>query len=853
MLHGFDAKVGIVAGSWGSGARRSIPGLIAVGLLAAPLAWNAASAQTIELSAVTAGTSPGFAMSGEASGDAAGKSVAAAGDVNGDGLGDLIVSAKYHDGAGTDRGRCYVVFGKTAPAVFDLSVLASGTSTLGFVLNGENDADQAGHSVAGAGDVNGDGLADVIIGAWRADPPAGTGAGRSYVVFGRTATTPINLSDVTAGTAAIGFVINGQTTNDYSGYSVGAAGDVNGDGRGDLIVGAPFRNAPAGTDSGAAYVVFGKSGPGAVQLSSVANPATATGFVINGQALGDNFGMAVDSAGDVNGDGLSDVIIGAPSGDPPGGANAGRSYVVFGKTSSAAINASTVANGSSGLGFAINGENPSDISGRAVAGAGDVNGDGLADVIVGAREADPGGQNSAGRSYVVFGKTSSTNVALSDVSTIPGIGGFAMDGQLSYDRSGASVSSAGDVNGDGRADVLVGAPGSDPDGKPSAGRGYVVFGKTSTTRISLSALNSGTSSLGFPVNGDLASDYAGTTVSAGGDVNGDGLADLIVGAPNAGPGGMTQAGLAYVVFSPYGFAPLAPPTSADYDAFIPSGNADRQGVGTNRIGDDATVFPDSRLWLDFAAGSGTGVGNSSFVTTSLTRNDAGLGGGLVLADVADVRWVVQSTRTSFTNCRVTVRYTDAEIAGLGEGALELYSSGSLAGPFTLTTSFTRDTARNELSGIVTTFPRVFVIVQPESSKPVATITRLLANPTANQLPTWSVGFSQPVGTSFSLADLTPTGSLAGSTLPFSLTGADPNFVVRLATMTETANGTMGFDIPAGAVTSTAGVLGLAATAPAYTVNEVGAGFNGDVNKDSVVNVADVTLLADHIVNGTPLP
>jgi hypothetical protein len=151
------------------------------------------------------------------------------------------------------------------------------------------------------------------------------------VVFGKATTGAVDLSAIANGVG--GFVINGQSADDYSGYSVSAAGDVNGDGLADLIVGAPEAFPAAGRDAGRSYVVFGKATTGAVDLSAIAGGTG--GFVINGQCARDESGFSVSAAGDVNGDGLADLIVGAYYSDPAAGNNAGRSYVIFGATGGA--------------------------------------------------------------------------------------------------------------------------------------------------------------------------------------------------------------------------------------------------------------------------------------------------------------------------------------------------------------------------------------------------------------------------------------------------------------------------------------------------------------------------------------
>ena len=494
--------------------------------------------------------------------------------------------------------------------------LANLNGTNGFAINGIDERDNLGTSVSAAGDINGDGIDDIIIGAPNASPNGILRAGQSYVIFGGANVSSDGTFNLSSLNGTNGFTLNGIAPNDNLGFSVSAAGDINGDGFDDIIIGAPNAS-PNGIlnagqsyiDSGnlnvgQSYVVFG--GPtvgegGTINLSSLNG---TNGFTLNGIAFNDKSGFSVSAAGDINGDGFDDIIIGAPNASP-GILNAGQSYVVFGGPTvgkDGTINLSSL-DGTNG--FALNGINFYDYSGTSVSAAGDINGDGFDDIIIGAPSSDtfsfyPSDDliNRTGQSYVVFGGATVGKGGTINLSSLDGTNGFTLNGIAGLDLSGTTVSKAGDINSDGFDDLIIGAPYANPKLITDAGQSYVVFGSAtvgsggtinlssldSTNGFTLDGIASGdlsgrsvsdagdingdgiddlilgartasyvvfggaTVGSGGTINGIAFDGFSGSSVSAAGDINGDGIDDIIIGAPNAYPNGILLAGQSYVIY-----------------------------------------------------------------------------------------------------------------------------------------------------------------------------------------------------------------------------------------------------------------------------------------------------------------
>jgi hypothetical protein len=415
-------------------------------------------------------------ITGESAGNDFGWRAAPAGDVNGDGVEDLIVGAPSYDGIAGFAGRAYLFYG---PFTGDINAADANA-----IISAEAFGDNLGFSVASAGDLDNDGFDDIIVGA-RSNDTRGIQSGRVYLFYGPLSGS---LADTDADS-----IISGAAFDEV-GRSVAGVGDLNGDGFDDILIGTDIAG---GSFQGQVFLFNGPL--------SGERPAASADAVISGSFPNESFGASVASAGDMNGDGIPDLIVGAPR-FPLNGNDTGRAYIFYGP-----VAGSLIATDADAIIF---GENLNDGFGGSVDKAGDINGDGVDDVIVGA---DQLFNEGTGKAYVFYGPLGG-DIQAADANAI-------IIGEAAQDLFGTSVAGVGDFNGDGFDDVVAGAWDNGGGGFRS-GRTYTFFGPLAGTVAAADA--------DFIVTG-VASDQLGLSVSAR-DLDGDGAGDLIIGAPQFADG-----------------------------------------------------------------------------------------------------------------------------------------------------------------------------------------------------------------------------------------------------------------------------------------------------------------------------
>lgn len=424
-----------------------------------------------------------------------GYALAGAGDVNDDGFDDFIIGTFHNAVMGADAGAVYLFFGQSKlPWGSNASVDSADAR-----LMGQQAYDAAGYSIACNGDLNGDGIDDMIIGAPAGNDKAPWMAGRVYIVFGKKNANWGFYGKLFESCDAI---YEGENNQDLAGLSVAYVGDVNGDGYDDFLVGAPFRDEFA-DDAGKVYFILGHPMPW-VKMDELAQ-ADASFYYANDNA---ETGYSVAGIGDINNDGTPDFAIGA--------FGRSRVFIIYGKRSIDwgknfdLDNADLILYGTSRIVY--------EGVGWRVAGGGDLNGDGISDVLISAIEQNDGGFH-AGKVYVLFGRTGGwfyQEVVLNNESDASYIG------ELPDDQAGWGLAMAGDVDDDGYDDFLIGTY-KDYNG-PVDGKAYLIKGKPTGWQRNVALAS-------IPDYCERAAEGVGYTCCSAGDIDNDGISDYLIAAP----------------------------------------------------------------------------------------------------------------------------------------------------------------------------------------------------------------------------------------------------------------------------------------------------------------------------------
>ena len=475
--------------------------------------------------------------------------ISSAGDVNNDGYSDIIIGFPYAGINGKSQvGISYIIFGKKE-GLCDID-LANLTNDQGFSISGTNQADGVGSSVSGAGDINGDRYADVIISSVRKGV---------YLIFGKKNFTDINIDSLNT---EDGYNILIAQNGGCQSLVVSGAGDINKDGYSDFIISDSCADWNGVNRVGISYVIFGNS----LGFSNIhtANLTSDQGFRILGNSTNDSSGSSASNAGDIDGDGYGDILVGASGASYNGGVDSGVVYIIYGKNKN--IGDVFLGHLTQDQGFSVFiGAHHYYMGniGTSVSNIGDINQDGFDDFIVGGSQ---GNDAYEAQSYVIFGGPKGQSDI--DVGNLNNERGFKIIAKNYGDNMGSSVSGAGDFNGDGTQDIIIGAFEAPSNGKPGTGESYILYLTSSSNpptaspttltptskptmptrelaNVDLSSLNN---EQGIITNGANSYDYSGESISSAGNFNGDGIDDLVIGAPGASPYGRLRGGVVYIIY-----------------------------------------------------------------------------------------------------------------------------------------------------------------------------------------------------------------------------------------------------------------------------------------------------------------
>ena len=638
----------------------------------------------------------GARIDGANAGDLIGQAVTSL-DFNGDGLDDLVIASQGFDLLGSqgnvlagNSGAVYVLYGAPGRDLdgFDLALLQpenGGDGSQGFVLRGNQTGEQVGNALADAGDVNNDGISDLLIGA--ANFIGSFNNGGAYLIFGRPQTDPMpalfdlsNLRTADGTNSGFGVLLQGSQGQGGAGTDVAGVGDVNADGLDDIVIGNSYFGVAGVPRSGFTFVVYGRDGtaswPDFINMVSLQSNVTtgADGFTVISDVPQNALGSVTTALDDFDGDGLADFFLGSPAASSSTGPLNSGGFIIPGRPSGPGVGFDVALDLRLEAGRAtahrLLGDGNDDNTGVAAANIGDVNGDGRPDLAVAANLADQNGEDS-GTVYVLFGRSANAPLPQNfDLTTLlptgggNGSAGFAVVGDAGQ-QLGDALTTLGDFNGDGLDDFLIGARFDDLAGS-DAGAGYVVFGRSQfPAQITTGDLRNSNGSQGFVLAGETGGDQAGSVV---GVTRQDNAPHLVIASRLSDKGG-SNAGRVYLMEGVAGAsqALTGRATRAWYDP-ARAGEGVLTEVGT--LNGQPVLFVTWYTYLDgrqfwLAGGPVPFTPGASEVTLDLVQTSgADFGQEFMAADVASTVW--GSLTLTLDACdRLGWRYLsqDGQVAG----------------------------------------------------------------------------------------------------------------------------------------------------------------------------------------------